>query len=86
MNKMFDVLEYKGYHTRIEFDSYSKVLHGKIEGINDLVTFESDSVSDIENEFAENYFVDKLTEDELKNYCKENNLSIPYENFKYQLK
>ena len=51
MNKMFDVLEYKGYHTRIEFDSYSKVLHGKIEGINDLVTFESDSVSDIENEF-----------------------------------
>lgn len=41
------------------------------------------TISDIENEFAENYFVDKLTEDELKNYCKENNLSIPYENFKY---
>ena len=46
-----DVLEYKGYHARIEFDSVSKLLHGKIEGINDLVTFESDSVSEIESEF-----------------------------------
>ena len=51
MNKISDVLEYKGYHSRIEFDSYSKVLHGKIEGINDLVTFESESVSEIESEF-----------------------------------
>ena len=51
MNNSKDVLEYKGYHTRIEFDSQSKVLHGKIEGINDLVTFESDSVAKIEDEF-----------------------------------
>ena len=51
MNKQNDILEYKGYHTRIEFDSVSMILHGKIEGINDLVTFESDSVSEIENEF-----------------------------------
>ena len=51
MNKQNDVLEYKGYHTRIEFDSVGKVLHGKIEGINDLITFESDSVSEIESEF-----------------------------------
>lgn len=51
MNRLNNVLEYKGYHTRIEFDSISKVLHGKIEGITDLVTFESESVSEIENEF-----------------------------------
>lgn len=51
MNKQNDVLEYKGYHSRIEFDSVSKVLHGKIEGINDLVTFESDSIAEIETEF-----------------------------------
>lgn len=51
MNKPNDILEYKGYHARVEFDSVSKILHGKIEGINDLVTFESDSVSEIENEF-----------------------------------
>ena len=51
MNKPNDILEYKGYHARVEFDSVSLILHGKIECINDLVTFESDSVSEIENEF-----------------------------------
>ena len=51
MNRPKDILEYKGYHTRIEYDSQSKVLHGKIEGINDLVTFESESVAKIEDEF-----------------------------------
>ena len=51
MNKPNDVLEYKGYHSRIVYDSVSKVLHGKVEGINDLITFESDSVSEIETEF-----------------------------------
>lgn len=51
MNNQNDVLEYKGYHSRIEFDSVSKVLHGKIEGIIDLVTFESNSISEIESEF-----------------------------------
>ena len=64
MNKPNDVMEYKGYHTRIEFDSVSKVLHGKIEGINDLITFESDSVSEIESEFH------KAVDDYLK-FCEE---------------
>ena len=44
-------LEYKGYYTRIEFSPEDKVLFGKIEGINDLVNFESDSANEIENEF-----------------------------------
>lgn len=35
-----NVLEYKGYHTKVEFDSEELVLRGKIEGINDLVDFE----------------------------------------------
>ena len=46
-----NILTYKGYFTVIEFDSESKVLYGKIEGINDLVTFESDSAKEIEKEF-----------------------------------
>lgn len=45
------VLEYKGYHTKIEYDSESKTLHGKIEGINDLVDFDSENAREIENEF-----------------------------------
>lgn len=48
---MKNVFEYKGYSTRIEFDAESMLLHGKIEGINDLVTFESSDANQIENEF-----------------------------------
>lgn len=48
---MKDILEYKGYHTRIVFNSESHTLRGVIEGINDYVDFESDSVVEIEQEF-----------------------------------
>ena len=48
---MENTLEYKGYFTNIFFSANDKVLHGKIEGIDDLVTFESESIADIENEF-----------------------------------
>ncbi|MBE7041056.1 MAG: type II toxin-antitoxin system HicB family antitoxin [Ruminococcaceae bacterium] len=48
---MNNVYEYKGYLTKIEFSAIDNVLHGKIEGINDLVTFESNNISEIEQEF-----------------------------------
>ncbi len=41
---MSNILEYKGYHTKIEYDKDLGVLFGRIEGINDLVTFESEDV------------------------------------------
>ncbi|MBQ8281038.1 MAG: type II toxin-antitoxin system HicB family antitoxin [Lachnospiraceae bacterium] len=46
-----DVLEYKGYHTKIEFDAEGLVLRGKIEGINDFVDFECENLCDVEKEF-----------------------------------
>lgn len=46
-----NLLKYKGYYTLIHFDAEGKVLYGKIEGIDDLVTFESDSAKEIEKEF-----------------------------------
>ena len=52
--------DYKGYYTLIHFDSEDKVLYGKIEGIDDLVTFESDSAKEIEKEF--HYAVDDWLE------------------------
>ena len=51
MSDLTNVLAYKGYLTKIEYSAADQVLHGKIEGIVDLVTFESDSVSKIEKEF-----------------------------------
>lgn len=44
-------LEYKGFHSYIHYSAADKVLYGKIEGIKDLVDFESESAVEIENEF-----------------------------------
>lgn len=44
-------MEYKGYHTKIEFDVESMSLRGKIEGINDYIDFEAEDITTIEAEF-----------------------------------
>lgn len=59
-----NILEYKGYHTRIEFDTEEFVLRGKIEGINDLVNFECEDIKDLETEFHE-------AVDDYLEFCKE---------------
>ena len=61
---MKNILEYKGYHTKIEFDSESLVVRGKIEGIKDFVDFESADLSNIEQEFHK-------AVDEYLEFCKE---------------
>ena len=65
-----NILEYKGYVTKIEYSAEDKVLHGKIEGIVDLVTFEAVSASDIEKEFQ--YAVDDYINDCLEDGVEPN--------------
>lgn len=48
---MNNILEYKGYHAKIEFISETKTLRGKIDGINDYVDFETANIAEIEKEF-----------------------------------
>ena len=48
---MKNILTYKGYITKIEYSSEDKVLYGKVEGIKDLINFESDDANTIEEEF-----------------------------------
>lgn len=48
---MSNTLEYNGYTATIKYSAEDKVLYGEIEGIQDLVTFESDSIERIEDEF-----------------------------------
>jgi len=50
---MSNVMSYKGYHTRVEYNAEDKTLYGKIEGISDLVTFEAEKCEDVEREFHE---------------------------------
>lgn len=61
---MKNIIEYKGYHAKIEFDSEDMLLRGKIEGINDLVTFEAENTSKIEHEF-------QSAVDDYLEFCKE---------------
>lgn len=48
---MNNILNYKGYTAKIEFNAEDRVIFGKIEGISDLVTFESLSSDGIIEEF-----------------------------------
>ncbi|MCQ2427848.1 MAG: type II toxin-antitoxin system HicB family antitoxin [Clostridia bacterium] len=61
---MENTLVYKGYFTNITYSAEDKVLHGRIEGIDDLITFESDNPAEIENEFH-------AAVDDYLEYCKE---------------
>lgn len=61
---MSNILEYKGYHTKVEYDVVDKKLRGKIEGINDLVDFECESIESVEEEF-------RSAVDDYLDFCKE---------------
>lgn len=50
---MNNALSYKGYWTEIHYSKEDCVLHGRIEGIDDLVCFDSENAHDIENAFHE---------------------------------
>ena len=48
---MKDVLTYKGFIGSVHFNASDRVFFGKVEGINDLVTFEGTTVDELENAF-----------------------------------
>lgn len=50
---MSNRVEYKGYFAKIEFSAEDGLLYGKIEGINDLVVFESETIGGVQQSFEE---------------------------------
>lgn len=48
-----DILTYKGYSTRVLYSVEDRILYGKIEGIADLINFESDTPDGVEAAFHE---------------------------------
>ncbi|WP_442587488.1 type II toxin-antitoxin system HicB family antitoxin [Pedobacter sp. AW31-3R] len=50
---MNDILQYKNYHGSVHFSAADEVFHGKILAINDLVSFEGASVSELKLAFQE---------------------------------
>ena len=50
---MSNYLTYKGYLGTVNFDADDEAFHGKINGINDLITFEGQSVKELKKAFEE---------------------------------
>jgi predicted HicB family RNase H-like nuclease len=50
---MNNILTYKGFVGSVNYSADDRVFFGKIEGINDLVTFEGTTVDELENAFQE---------------------------------
>jgi predicted HicB family RNase H-like nuclease len=66
---MKDFIEYKGFIGSVHFSAEDKVFHGKIEGINGLITFEGATVDELEKGF--HYMVDEHIQD-----CEEEGISV----------
>ena len=60
---MKNTLNYKGFIGSVSYSDEDQVLFGKIEGINDLITYESTEVSDLIKQF-------KIAVDEYIESCK----------------
>lgn len=50
---MKDVLQYKDFLGSVHFAAEDEVFYGKIEGIDDLISFEGDTVADLKKSFQE---------------------------------
>lgn len=59
-----NILYYKGYYGKIEYSAEDKVIYGKIMGIHSLISFESESATDIETGFHN-------AVDDYLSYCEE---------------
>ncbi|TGK83135.1 type II toxin-antitoxin system HicB family antitoxin [Leptospira noumeaensis] len=81
---MKDLMEYKGYLGSVHFDSEDEIFYGKIEGIEDLVSFEGKSVNEIKKAFIEsvNDYLElciKAKKDPEKSFKGSFNVRIPSE-------
>ncbi|MBW9464282.1 MULTISPECIES: type II toxin-antitoxin system HicB family antitoxin [Kluyvera] len=50
---MSNMLKYKGYFGSVEFSLEDGVLHGKVQCVNDLVTYEAESLDGLKGAFEE---------------------------------
>lgn len=58
------MMRYKGYAARVEYDEVDNVLHGRIDNIDDVISFEATSVEEIEKQFH-------VAVDDYITYCAE---------------
>jgi predicted HicB family RNase H-like nuclease len=64
-----NTLRYKNYRAAIRFSKEDKVFHGKIDEINDLVTFEGTSLQQVKKAFRESVEDYLITIRQLNPHC-----------------
>ncbi len=57
-------MKYKGYHGNVTYDEAAKIFHGEIEGLRDVITFQGESVQELEKAFQDSV-------DEYLAFCQE---------------
>lgn len=58
---MNDTMKYKGFIGSVHFAAEDRAFYGKVEGVNDLITFEGSTVDELEKGFK--YMVDEHIKD-----------------------
>lgn len=58
------MIEYKGYYGEASFDDEDGIFYGEVIGIQDVITFQGDSVAEAESAFRDSI-------DEYLNFCAE---------------
>ena len=66
---MKDVMKYKGFIGSVHYASEDRVFYGRVEGINDLITFEGSTVDELEEGFK--YMIEEHIKD-----CRKNDVPI----------
>ena len=62
---MKDRIKYKGFIGSVHYASEDRVFYGKVEGVNDLITFEGSTVNDLEEGFR--HMVNEHIKDSTRN-------------------
>ena len=81
---MKDMLKYKNFIGSVHFSGDDDIFYGKIEGINDLVTFEGSDVKELKKAFKEavedySALCEQVGKPALKSYKGSFNVRIPTE-------
>ena len=66
---MKDILKHKNFIGSVHFNAEDEIFYGRIEGINDLVTYEGESVKELKSSFKE-------AVDDYITICKDNNKPV----------
>lgn len=71
---MKDILKYKGFWSKVNYEEETSTFWGKLEEIEDLITFESNTIEGLEQEFKD--VVEEYIEE-----CEHFNKGIKRESF-----